>query len=104
MFMGFATDRLIVSFGHGMLSAIAVLGLHRSGYKSIGGYLAAVGLHALLNLGPILSALKLIPAMVASAASYAVILGAFAIVQHQARQTEKTSLATSGEITYLSRG
>jgi hypothetical protein len=62
-----------------------------------------VGLHALPNLGPILSSLKLIPAMVASAASYAVILGAFAIVQRQARQAGKIRSAAPTEITYFSR-
>jgi uncharacterized membrane protein YhfC len=76
MFTGFASDRLIVTFGHGFLTSIAAKGLS-VGRKSFPGYLAAIGLHALINLGPILLALKLVPAALASTGSYAVILAAF---------------------------
>ncbi len=103
LFTGFASERLIVTFGHGLMTSLAVLGLSRGGRKSLLGYLTAVGLHALINLGPILLALKLLPATLASAASYAVILGAFALFQKNLRSARKSSGTLPKEIVYFER-
>jgi len=103
MFSGFVTDRLIVSFGHGLMTAVAVMGLKHGGGRAFLGYLAAVGLHALLNLGPILSALKLISPTLASFGTYAAILLAFLIVMRKGRLARKDGAVTAGQINYFSR-
>jgi hypothetical protein len=60
LFSGYASERLIVCFGHGMLTAFITAGLQRSLGSAIRGYLTAVALHALLNVGPLLLALGLV--------------------------------------------
>lgn len=101
MFMGFAVERLIVTFGHGFLTSIAVLGLCHGGRRSLFGYLSAVGLHALINLGPILLALKMIPATAASTGAYAAILVAFAIFYGNALKVRRMSGGVPEEIVYF---
>lgn len=103
MFTGFASERLIVTFAHGLMTCIALTGFYYGKRKALFGYLSAVGLHALINLGPILLALKLIPATVSSLGSYAVILGAFFIFQKQARTAQKLSGVAVQEIVYFER-
>ena len=103
MFTGFLSERLIVTFGHGLLTSIAVVGLIHRKRKALLGYLSAVGLHAMINLGPILSGLKLIPAAMSSLGSYAAILGAFLIFQHQARDAKRSSSSAPQEIVYFER-
>lgn len=103
MFTGFASERLIVTFGHGLLTSIAVLGLHYGEKRALFGYLTAVGLHALINLGPILLALKLVPGTVSSIISYITILGAFVIFQKNVRAAKKVSGITPKEIVYFER-
>lgn len=103
VFTGFASERLFVCFGHGFLTSLAVLGLYRGKDKALTGYLTAVGLHALINLGPILLALKLIPEPLASLTSYAVILAAFVIFQNHLRSARSVSGAASQEIIYFER-
>ena len=103
VFTGFASERLIVTFGHGLMTSLAILGLHRGGRNALFGYLSAVGLHALINLGPILAALKLIPAAVSSIESYAVILAAFFIFQKNMRILKKISGTEPVEKIYFQR-
>lgn len=103
VFTGFLSERLIVTFGHGFMTSIAVLGLYYGKRKAVFGYLSAVGLHTLINLGPILQALKLIPAVVSSMGIYVFILAAFVIFQKYARTLRKTSGTSPVEITYFER-
>jgi uncharacterized membrane protein YhfC len=103
MFTGFASERLIVTFGHGFMTSLAILGLHRGGRNALYGYLSAVGLHALINLGPVLAALKLIPVAVSSMGSYAVILVAYFIFQKNMRILKKTSGTEPVETVYFQR-
>jgi uncharacterized membrane protein YhfC len=103
MFTGFASERLIVTLGHGLLTAAAVLGLYYGRKRALLGYLMAVGLHALINLGPILLALKLIPGTVSSMVSYAAILGAFVIFQKNERTAKKMNGIAPQEIIYFER-
>ncbi len=103
VFTGYALERLIVTFGHGFLTAIAAYGLYKDGRNILIGYLSAVGLHALINLGPILMALKLMPVSVSSAGSYAVILAAFLLFQRHARTTKRASGQETGEVVYFER-
>ncbi|HEX5940849.1 MAG TPA: hypothetical protein VFY66_01165, partial [Anaerolineales bacterium] len=63
--------------------------------------LAAAGLHALINLGPILLALKIIPATVSTLMSYLVILGIFVVVQNKERTAKRISGIGPKEIIYF---
>jgi hypothetical protein len=103
LFTGFAFERLIVTFAHGWMTSIAVLGMFGGRKKALPRYLTAVGLHALINLGPILLALKLIPATVASLASYAAILLAFLIFQKEEHTAKQRSGIAPKEIVYFER-
>lgn len=103
MFTGFAVERLFVTFAHGFLTAIAVSGFYCWGRKAVFGYLSAVGLHALINLGPILLVLKLIPQAVSTMGTYLAILAAFAIFQKNLRLARKRNWATKEEIIYFER-
>ena len=104
MFTGFASERLIVTFGHGFLTAIAAYGFPRGRSKALFGYLSAVGLHALINLGPILLALKLLSAAVSSMATYIVIAASFFLFQKYARTARKMSGGPAEEIIYFEGG
>lgn len=101
LFTGFASERLIVTFGHAFLTSIAVLGFQHGRKRALGGYLTAVGLHALINLGPILLALKLAPATVASVGSYISILAAFVIFQNNLRRAKIIGGIAQQEIIYF---
>ena len=103
LFSGFASERLIVTFGHGFLTSLAFLGFHYGGRKALAGYLSAAGLHALINLGPILLALRLIPEAVSSLVSYAAILAAFLIFQKNLRTAKRMNGTPSDEIIYFER-
>jgi uncharacterized membrane protein YhfC len=103
LFTGFATERLVVTFGHGLLTSLAVVGLSYGGRKAVFGYLTAVGLHALINLGPILSALKLIPVTISSIGTYTAILIAFILFQRSMSKAKKRSGMEEREIIYFER-
>lgn len=103
VFTGYATERLIVTFAHGLMTSIAVAGLQGGRGKAMIGYLTALGLHALINLGPILLALKLIPASVSSLASYTAILVAFLLFQNILRNTKRARGNVQEEIIYFER-
>jgi hypothetical protein len=101
MFTGYATERLIVTFAHGLMTSLTVLGLQRGGRNLWLGYVSAVGLHALINLGPVLLALKLIPAAVASLGTYLSIAAAFMIFERNLRSLRKESGIQPEEIVYF---
>jgi len=103
-FTGFASERLIVTFAHGFLTAIGAYGLRRGGPKALFGYLSAVGLHALINLGPILLALRLLSAAVSSLTTYTVIAASFFLFQKYASTARKMSSSPPEEIVYFERG
>jgi uncharacterized membrane protein YhfC len=87
MFTGFSSERLIVTFAHGLMTSIAVLGLYYGKRNIVLGCMTALGLHALINLGPILLALKHIPSTIASMESYLAILIAFIVFQKKKRKS-----------------
>jgi hypothetical protein len=103
MFTGFASERLIVTFAHGLMTSAAVLGLHYGKRNGLLGYMTAVGLHAMINLGPILLALKLIPSTFASIESYPAILVAFMIFQNSRRKVAAISGVAQKEVVYFER-
>ena len=101
MFTGFATERLLVTFAHGLMTSIAIIGLFHWKRNAFWGYLAAIGLHALINLGPILLALKLISAAISSLGSYAAIILAYLLFQKQVRHIQKSQGMAPREIVYF---
>ncbi len=103
MFTGFASERLIVTFAHGLMTSSAVLGLHYGKRDALFGYMTAVGLHALINLGPILLALKLIPSTIASMESYLAIAAAFAVFWKSRRRIAAISGVAQKEVIYFER-
>jgi uncharacterized membrane protein YhfC len=103
VFTGYASERLIVTFAHAFMTAIAVWGMYHGRRKPLSGFLTAVGLHALINLGPVLLALQLIPATLASVESYLAIATAFVIFQNIAQKAKKASGIETREIVYLER-
>ena len=103
MFTGFATERLIVTFAHGLMTSLAVLGLHYGKRNALFGYMTAVGLHALINSGPILLALKLIPSTVASMESYFAIVIAFIVFQNARRRMATINGVVQKEVIYFER-
>lgn len=70
---GFMTERLLLVYAHGVMTAVAVAGLVRG--RSLQGYLAAVGLHAVVNLGGLLYQLRLLGSTYAQVALGATVLG-----------------------------
>jgi hypothetical protein len=104
MFTGFASERLIVTFAHGFMSSLVVLGIYYGKRNILLGFMTAAGLHALINLGPIFLALKLFPSTISSIASYFAILVAFIVFQNEKRKTEtNNSSAAQKEIIYFER-
>lgn len=103
VFTGYAFERLAVTFAHGFMTAIAAYGFYKGGKHAVMGYFAAVGLHALINLGPILMALKLTPVSVSSVGSYAVILAAFLLFQRHTRTAKRASGQETGEVVFFER-
>ncbi len=59
-FTGYFSERLTVCFAHGVMTATVVTGLQRGRWHGLAGYLAAAGLHTLLNLGAVLAQLGVI--------------------------------------------
>ena len=103
MFTGFASERLIITFAHGLMTSLAVLGLHYGKRNALLGYMTAIGLHGMINLGPILLALKLIPSTIASIESYLAILVAFIGFQNARRRIATISGVVPQEVVYFER-
>jgi uncharacterized membrane protein YhfC len=103
VFTGYASERVIVTFGHGFLTSIAMYGFYKGGRNAFFGYFSAVGLHVLMNLGSILLALKLMPAFVSNMESYASMLAAFLLFQRYARTAEKVNGKEPAEVIYFER-
>lgn len=104
MSTGFASERLIVTFAHGLMTSLVALGVYYGKRNILLGFMIAVGLHALINLGPILLTLKLIPSTIASMESYLAILVAFLVFQNEKRKTTKVvSGVAQKEIIYFER-
>jgi hypothetical protein len=104
MFTGFGSERLIVTFAHGFMTSLVALGIYYGKRNILLGFMTAVGLHALINLGPIFLALKLIPSSIASIESYLAILVAFIVFQNERRKTATMiSSVAQKEIVYFER-
>jgi len=63
VFTGYASERLVVCFGHGVMTALLVWGWNEG--KAGRGYLKAVALHAASNIGPFLALIGVVSGAVA---------------------------------------
>ncbi|RDG34505.1 hypothetical protein [Streptomyces corynorhini] len=60
-FSFFAAERVVASFGHGVMTALVLRGFFADRPRRLLGCLAAVALHGLLNLGPFLNQVVDVP-------------------------------------------
>lgn len=74
-FTGFFYERLAVCYGHGVMTAIAVVGMRRGARWGLIGLSAAMGLHVLGNLGAFLLQFDLIGEQAAGLWFVAVLIG-----------------------------
>ena len=103
---GFLSERLIVILMHGVMTALVVLGLQRGKWWVLLGYLAAVAVHGLLNLGALLLQLGLISGW----ASYLLLVVTVAVVlllfEVLRQRVVRATMATAPveEVVYYNRG
>lgn len=71
-FAGYATERLVVCFGHGVMTALVVWGWHEG--RAARSYLKATALHAASNVGPFLAMIGVVDGAVAGAWTVAALL------------------------------
>jgi uncharacterized membrane protein len=104
-FTGYLSERLAVSLVHGLLTMIVVVGLWRGGWRALAGYLAAVLLHLLVNLGAILYQLDVLPAAAAGLSLLAALV-VLAIIFERLRRQSATGGADkerAAEVIYFER-
>ncbi|MBM4463995.1 MAG: PrsW family intramembrane metalloprotease [Chloroflexi bacterium] len=106
IFTGYFGERLVVCFVHGVMTAVVVTGLQHGKGRGMIGYLAAVGLHTLVNLGAVFFQLGLIPAWGAQLALLLPILLLAAIFERLRRDIARGSDGpdSADEIVYFRRG
>lgn len=91
MFTGFLQERVLVVGVHGIMAAVSITALGRGGWRAPAGYVAAVGLHALVNLGALLAQRKVISSATASVwllVPVALLLVLFSYMYRQSRRAE----------------
>jgi hypothetical protein len=86
-FTGYLGERFTVSLVHGLLTMLVAVGLWRGGWRALGGYLAAVLLHLLINVGAILYQLEVVPAWAAGLSLLAGLLILALLFERFRRQT-----------------
>ena len=105
-FTGYFGERLVVTFCHGVMTAVVVAGLLRGPGRAPAGYLAAVGLHAFLNAGAVLAQLGLI-SVTAAGLVVLVPAGLLAFIFERMRRAaagDAASEARAAEVVYFRRG
>jgi hypothetical protein len=105
VFTGFLFERFTVTFMHGVITAVFVIGLARGGWRVFAGFLAAVFLHLLLNLPIILQIRGLISPTGMGIAFQVTLLafaGLFALLYRTARRSSNAA-GPNVEKTYFIR-
>jgi len=104
-FTGYFGERLIVCFCHGVMTAVAVAGLQQGRWRALAGYLAAIGLHALLNIGAVLAQLGVISVAVASLSLLAPVVVLVLIFEHLRRRAlfAQDGTEEAAEVIYFRR-
>lgn len=93
-FTGFLGERLYVTLGHGVMTAVAVMGLVRGPWRGLLGYGGAVVSHALLNLGALLVQFRFIPPLAAQVWGQITVVGVlllFGALYLRSRESEPPS-------------
>jgi len=106
VFTGYSSERLLVCFVHGVMTAVLVTGLQRSAGRGVVGYLAAAGLHALLNSGALLFQLGLISSWAAQLALVVSLIVLVVIFERLRRNAVRQAEAThppEEEVVYFRR-
>jgi hypothetical protein len=105
VFTGYLFERFTVTFMHGVITAVFVLGLARGGWRIAAGFLGAVFLHLLLN-APIILQIRGLISPTAMAIAYQLTLiamaGIFALLYRHARR-QSNVLGPEIQKTYFSR-
>ena len=97
-FFPFLGERIAAAFIHGALTSIVAVGLWRGGRAGIGAYLAALGLHAAANTGPMLAQLGIVASDIASLFLVPVALLIAAIFERQRRAVRPAAAGRVDEI------
>ena len=97
-FFPFLGERMAAAFIHGALTSIVAVGLWRGWRATISAYLAAVGLHAAANTGPMLAQVGFISSDFASLFLVPVALLIAAIFEGQRRAVRLASAVRVDEI------
>ncbi len=104
-FTGYLGERLIVCFCHGIMTAVVVTGLQQGKWRALTGCLAAMGLHALINVGAVLAQLDVISPTVASVSLMASLVILVIIFERLRRRAahEQNSQEETAEVVYFRR-
>lgn len=94
-FTGFLGERLAACFAHGVLTAVVVTGLARGWARGAQGLAAAIGLHALTNVGAVLARVGIVSAEIAAIWLLVVVIGLAFIFEALRRATTPSSPATT---------
>ncbi|HSV85007.1 MAG TPA: hypothetical protein VLH85_00430 [Levilinea sp.] len=105
VFTGYLFERFTVTFMHGVITALFVMGLSHRGWRAATGFLAAVFLHLLLNLPIILQIRGLISPTAMSIAFQLTLMALAALFVLLYRQARRSSNATAYHVeqTYYER-
>jgi hypothetical protein len=104
-FTGYLSERMAVSLVHGLLTMLVVVGLWRGGWRILGGYLAAVLMHLVVNLGAILYQLEFIPSGAAGLSLLAALIVLAILFERFRRQAAAGSedKDRAAEVVYFAR-
>ena len=101
-FTGFMSERLVACFLHGVMTAVVLVMSQRGPAWALAGYLAAVGLHSLADVGALLFQLNLVPGAVAGLMLMPVLLGITWLFEHIRRRKVGDQAAAGTELLYWS--
>ncbi len=104
-FTGYLGERMVVSLAHGLLTMLVVVGIWHGGPRALGGYLSAVLIHLLMNLGAILFQLDVIPAPAAGLSLLAALILLAVLFERLRRQAvrEGEDREQAQEVVYFVR-
>jgi uncharacterized membrane protein YhfC len=85
-FTGFLSGRLVACFLHGVMTAVVVVMWQRGVAWAFVGYLAAVGLHTLADIGAILFQLHLVPGAIAGLMLIPALVATTWVFEHMRRR------------------
>lgn len=103
-FTGYLSERLVVCFVHGVMTAVVVTGLYRGRVHILWGYLGGVALHALANAGAMLYQLGWLSlALTQMSLLVTLIVDVFVLEALRRRARQEASPATATEVVYFER-